>query len=114
MGRKAEVYVNEKVAGILEKVNHDLFVLRYEDSSYNNPKCSAISLTMPETQQEYQSRFLFPFFYGMLTEGVNKETQCRLLKIDEKDFFSRLLATACYDPIGAVTVSEIVDTVKQH
>jgi serine/threonine-protein kinase HipA len=107
MGRKAEVYVNETLAGFLEKVNQQLYVFRYEDSYYYNPKCAAISLTMPKTQQEYQSRFLFPFFYGMLTEGVNKETQCRLLKIDENDFFSRLLTTACYDPIGAISVHEI-------
>ena len=79
MGRKAEVYVNDTVAGILEKVSSELFVFRYEESYYNNPICSAISLTMPKTQREYQSRFLFPFFFGLLSEGDNKELQCRLL-----------------------------------
>lgn len=44
MGRKAEVYVNDKVAGILGKVSSQLFVFRYEDSYYNNLKFPAISL----------------------------------------------------------------------
>jgi HipA-like protein len=106
MGRKAEVYVNETLAGILEKVNQQLYVFRYEDSYYNNPKCSAVSLTMPKKQQEYQSKFLFPFFYGLLSEGYNKELQCRLLQIDPNDHFSHLLAIAHTDTIGAVMVRE--------
>lgn len=61
MGRKAEAYINDKVAGVLEKVSSQLFVFRYEESYYNNPKFPAISLTMPKTQQEYQSKYLFPF-----------------------------------------------------
>jgi HipA-like protein len=107
MGRQAEVYVNDTVAGILEKVSSELFVFRYEESYYNNPKCSAISLTMPKTHREYQSKFLFPFFYGLLSEDDNKELQCRLLRIDPNDHFSHLLATAHTDTIGAVTVREI-------
>jgi HipA-like protein len=107
MGRKAEVYWNNTLAGILEKVNHQLYVFRYEESYYKNPKCTAISLTMPKTQQEYQSSFLFPFFYHLLSEGYNKEVQCRLLRIDPNDHISHLLATAHTDTIGAVTVREI-------
>lgn len=95
------------LAGILEKVDRQLYIFRYEESYYNNPKCPAISLTMPKTQQAYQLQFLFPFFYGLLSEGDNKELQCRLLHIDSNDHFSHLLATAHTDTIGAVTVREI-------
>ena len=110
MGRKAEVYVNKTVAGILEKVSPELFVFRYEESYYNNPKFPAISLTMPKTQREYQSKYLFPFFYGLLSEGDNKELQCRLLRIDPNDHYSHLLATAHTDTIGAVTVREVKES----
>jgi serine/threonine-protein kinase HipA len=50
---------------------------------------------------------LFPFFYGILSEGVNKDIQCRLLKIDEQDDFTRLLETAGEDTIGAITIKKI-------
>ena len=47
---------------------------------------------------------LFPFFYGLLSEGINKDIQCRLYKIDENDDFTRLLLTAREDTIGSITV----------
>jgi serine/threonine-protein kinase HipA len=50
---------------------------------------------------------LFPFFYGLLAEGENKDMQCRILKIDENDSFTRLLKTASEDTIGGVIVKEI-------
>jgi serine/threonine-protein kinase HipA len=62
---------------------------------------------MPKTQQEYQSDCLFPFFFNMLSEGSNRELQCRLLGIDKNDDFSILLATANFDTIGAVTVKPL-------
>ena len=43
----------------------------------------------------------------MLSEGVNRQLQCRLLKIDEQDHFGLLSATAQYDTIGAITVKPI-------
>ena len=45
--------------------------------------------------------------FNMLSEGVNKQLQCRLLKIDEQDHFGLLSATAQYDTIGAITVKPI-------
>ncbi len=66
-----------------------------------------ISLTLPKKQLEYTSEHLFPFFFNMLSEGTNREVQSKQLKIDEKDFFGLLLATARYDTIGAITVKQI-------
>jgi HipA-like protein len=107
MGRKAEVYNNGVLAGVLEKTEHQQYVFRYDDGYFINPACSAISLSLSKIQQEYRSHVLFPFFYGLLSEGVNRQTQCRLLRIDESDHFSLLLATAQSDTIGSVTVKEI-------
>ena len=43
----------------------------------------------------------------MLSEGTNKATQCMTLKIDEKDSFGLLLATAKHDTIGAITIEKL-------
>jgi len=107
MVRKAEVYNNGVLAGILERTDRQQYIFRYDDNYFVNPARHAISLSMPKTKQEYRSHFLFPFFYGLLSEGVNKQTQCRLLRIDENDHFGLLLATAQTDTIGSITIKEV-------
>ena len=42
---------------------------------------------------------------GLLAEGAQKERQCRELRIDERDLFTRLLETSAYGAIGAVYVT---------
>ncbi len=101
---KGIVYNNSIVAGTLEKDGDGNYLFRYEDDYFKNPAYPPISLTLPKTQHEYFSEIMFPFFYGLLSEGVNKDIQCRLYKIDEHDDFTRLLLTARYDTIGAITV----------
>lgn len=108
MRRKAAVYNNGILAGILEKTDRQHYVFRYDDRYFIHPDGLAISVSLPKTQQEYRAHTLFPFFYGLLAEGVNRQTQCRLLRIDEKDHFSLLLATAQSDPIGSITVKEVI------
>lgn len=102
--RKVEVYRNGKLAGELMEENRQSYHFRYADNYFNDTREPAISLTLPKNQQEYHSSFLFPFFFNMLSEGVNRRLQSRLLKIDEEDHFGFLLATAQYDTIGAITV----------
>lgn len=104
---KAQVYLNQTLAGFLEKKGPASYHFIYEDRYYIDPKMPPVSLTLPKTQKEYQSPVLFSFFAGLLAEGINKKMQCMLLKIDEQDDFTRLLRTAGYDPIGAVTVKEM-------
>ena len=104
---KGAVYINNILAGTLQKSADGTFLFRYEDDYFANDLMPAISLTLPKTSQQYESRFLFSFFYGLLAEGVNKDIQCRLLKIDEEDVFTRLLKTAGDDTIGAITIKEI-------
>lgn len=107
MSGKAEVYNNGHLVGYLEKTDEGAYIFRYHDDYYQNPETPAISLSLPKTQIEYQSNTLFPFFFGLLSEGANKQTQCRLLKIDENDHFGLLLKTAYADTIGAVTVKAV-------
>ncbi|HVD99043.1 MAG TPA: HipA N-terminal domain-containing protein [Cytophagaceae bacterium] len=105
--RSANVYCNHELAGVLTKEDDGIYTFRYTEDYYVNPSAPAISLTLPKTQQEYKSDILFPFFSSLLAEGVNRKLQCRRLKIDERDDFSLLLATAGSNTIGAVTVRPI-------
>lgn len=102
---KAEVYCNHILAGYLEKLGNSYFfeyTPKYLDSAL-----PAISFSFPKQTKVFESSSLFPFFSGLLSEGINKEIQCKALKIDEKDEFTRLLKTAQNDTIGAITVREI-------
>ncbi len=103
---KGIVYINGVRAGTLQRTVEGIYLFRYEDDYFKNETMPAISLTLPKSNQEYLSPMLFSFFYGLLAEGVNKDIQCRLLKIDEEDDFTRLLKTAGEDTIGAITVKE--------
>lgn len=106
---KAAVFYNKILAGYLEKKAPDDYHFIYTDNYLINPSFPSISLTLPKSGKEHQSPFLFSFFAGLLAEGINKDIQCRLLKIDEEDDFTRLLETANDDTIGAITVKEIKD-----
>lgn len=98
------VYNNGVLAGIIEKDDHGKYKFRYNDDYFHNKQAPHVSLTLPKSQQEYAADELFPFFQGLLSEGINKEIQCRLYKIDEDDDFTRLLLTSREDTIGAITV----------
>lgn len=104
---KGGVFYNGLLAGYLEKDDDGGYLFRYNNDYFNDPSLPSISLTLPKTKQVYHSDRMFSFFYGLLSEGINKDIQCRLLKIDENDDFTRLLQTAGDDTIGAVTVKAI-------
>jgi serine/threonine-protein kinase HipA len=104
--QKAAVYHNDVLAGVLEKCAPDDYRFTYT-SDYIASPLSSISLTLPKSRQEYHSRVLFSFFSGLLAEGINKDIQCRVLKIDEEDDFTRLLETAAADTIGAITIRPV-------
>jgi HipA-like protein len=106
--RAMEIYRNGILAGTLTEENRQRYVFRYDDNYYNDANKPGISLTLPKTQKEYSSEFLFPFFFNMLSEGVNRKLQSTQLRIDEEDNFGLLAATAQYDTIGAITVKPIV------
>jgi len=105
--RKAALYSNGTLAGFLTEENRKLYVFRYDDAYYIDITKPAISLTLPKTQQEYRSEYMFPFFSNMVAEGTNLAIQSRYLKIDERDILSLLGATANTDTIGAVTLKLI-------
>lgn len=102
--KKGIVYSRDMEAGTLTKTDAGEYIFRYADAYFDNPKLPAVSATLPKSQREYRANYLFPFFFGLLAEGYQKERQCRELHIDENDDFTRLLETSAYGAIGAVYV----------
>ena len=107
MGRAVNVYIKGKYAGILEEIDRNHYFFRYDNVYYNDPDAPPVSLTMPKSQQEYSSAFLFPVFFNMTSEGDNRMIQAKNLRIDEADDFGILSATAHTDTIGAITVKPV-------
>ncbi|MDR0972406.1 MAG: HipA N-terminal domain-containing protein [Prevotellaceae bacterium] len=105
--RGAKVYVKGIEAGTLTENDNGSYSFEYEPRYFADTSMPEVSLTLPKTQTRFTCDYLFPFFFSMLSEGANKEAQCRLLKIDENDYFGLLLATASYDTIGAITLKTI-------
>ena len=105
--RAMEIYRNGVLAGILSEENRKSYIFRYDERYFNDTTKPAISLTLPKSKMEYTSQYLFPFFFNMLSEGVNRKLQSIQLKIDEEDNFGLLMVTAQYDTIGAITVKPI-------
>lgn len=105
--RKAEILFKDEKVGVLIQHDNGTFTFRYNDGWMADNSKPGVSLTLPKTQQEYNSQYLFPFFYNMLPEGSNKQTVCNLMRIDPKDYFGLLMTTAKTDAIGAIRVIKI-------
>ena len=107
--KEALVYNNGELAGRLTLTDEKEFVFRYDNDYFRDNTKPGISLTLSKSRQEHHSKILFPFFFNMLAEGVNKKLQSRQLQIDENDSFSLLLNTAGTDTIGAITVKPMAN-----
>ena len=106
--RSANVYCQGVLAGIVSKEPTSGYRFEYTAEYLSNLNCPPISLSFPKQEAHFESPVLFPFFFGLLAEGDDKVLQCRVLKIDEDDHFTRLLKTCTAETIGGTTVKEIV------
>ena len=104
--RQANVYYKGDLAGWLSQFDDGSFVFEYTEQWFENTNKPSISLSLPKSKRIYKLEFLFHFFYSMLPEGTNKQTVCKLKRIDSSDYFGLLMATATHDTIGAVTVQK--------
>ena len=75
----------------------------YDQEYMNRVDASPVSLTLPLSEEAYESKTLFPFFDGLIPEGWLLGAVSRNWKIDTKDRFG-LLLVACKDAIGNVSV----------
>lgn len=104
--QKGIVYKNKLPIGELSRNDRGLYGFFYYEDYLQSENPSAISVNLPLKQDPFVSKILFPFFFNLLSEGNLKSMQCRELKIDEDDNFTRLLKTTQENTIGAITVEE--------
>ena len=105
MERAAKVFVQNKDAGIIRETD-DGYVFSYNKDYMESKDALPVSMTMPLTQQKYESNTLFPFFDGLIPEGWLLGVVERNWKIDGRDRFGLLLVT-CSDCIGDVRIEAL-------
>ena len=110
MIRAGKVFYNGTLAGLLSDYN-DGYKFEYSQD-YLVSNSPSISLTLPKSKKIHTSQTLFPFFYGLLAEGLLKDAQCRALMIDENDSFGRLLGACVNDTIGCVTIKDCTNEMQ--
>jgi len=103
--KKAFVYLRESKAGLLEKAERG-YRFYYFKEYLSSQDAQPVSLTLPLTEEPYESERLFPFFLGLIPEGWLLDLTSRTLKIDPENPFDILLATGG-DCIGAVKIVPI-------
>lgn len=102
--RTAYVYVRNVFAGTLAETDFG-YTFSYDNHYLKSDNAAAVSLTLPLSDEQYNSRTLFPFFDGLIPEGWLLNVVSRNWKIDTKDRFG-LLLVACKDAIGNVSITE--------
>ena len=106
--KSAKILRNSQEVGTLTKLDDNTYTFQYFQTYLDDPQSKNISVNFPLQAEKFRSPYLFAFFFNMLSEGNVKKAQCRNMKIDEDDSFTRLLKTAQDDVIGSITVEEIL------
>lgn len=106
--RRAEIFYNETLAGILTETDEGEYVFQYDASYIKEFPKAFITFNMPVRGKSYVSNRLFPFFEGLIPEGWLLDIASRSWKINRNDKMGLLLA-CCRNCIGAVSVIPIPD-----
>jgi HipA-like protein len=104
--RRGRVLRRDQVAGVLEETAAG-FRFTYDAAYLNDSTTPPISLTLPKRSAPFEAATLFPCFIALLAEGALAEVQCRTLRLDEQDYFGRVLATCGGDVIGSLRVEPL-------
>lgn len=102
--RKADVFMYGHLAGQLSETERG-YRFRYDTAYLKAEYAKAVSLTLPLTDQPYNSKTMIPFFDGLIPEGWLLEVAEKNWKLNERDRMGLLLA-CCKDCIGAVSIVE--------
>ena len=103
--RKADIYVHETKAGVLEETETG-YRFQYEPEYVLQENAESVSLTLPLQEEAYESQVLFPFFDGLIPEGWLLDVVEETWKVNPKDRMG-LLLVSCRDTIGHVSVREV-------
>jgi serine/threonine-protein kinase HipA len=100
--RKAEVYQQGTLAGILEELDQT----RYRFTYMPGYRGQRISLALPIREAPYEFDKFPPVFEGLLPEGLPLDAMLRKYKIDKQDLFKQLV-TVGEDVVGSLTIKEV-------
>lgn len=100
--RKAEIYQQGLLAGILEEIDQRRYRFSYAAGYCGEP----ISLVLPVREASYEFDNFPPLFEGLLPEGLPLEALLRQQKIDKHDLFKQLV-TVGQDVVGSLTIKEV-------
>ena len=100
--KKAEVYQQAVLAGLLEELPDGRWRFTYGDGYAGKP----VSLTIPVSVQVHEFDRFPPAFEGLLLEGGQLEAMLRRYKIDRTNLFEQLILTG-QDLVGSLTVKEV-------
>lgn len=81
------------------------YYFQYDENYISRPDASAVSPTLPLSDQVYHSNTLFAFFDGLIPEGWLLHIAEKNWKINYTDRMG-LLLTCCNDCIGAVSIKQ--------
>ncbi len=106
--RKAKVFYNDNLAGILTENNEGEYIFQYDIEYIKNHSEDFITFTMPVREEPYEENRLFPYFEGLIPEGWLLDIASNSWKINQNDRMGLLLA-CCRNCIGAVSVEPIME-----
>jgi serine/threonine-protein kinase HipA len=104
MNRSGKVYLKNVFCGVVSETDAG-YLFEYSQEYLKLSDAQPVSLTMPLTDQPFQSKTLFAFFDGLIPEGWLLDIAEKNWKINYKDRMG-LLLTCCKDCIGAVSVEK--------
>jgi serine/threonine-protein kinase HipA len=100
--RKADVYIQKRLAGMLEELDNG-YRFSYASDYLSHNDAVPISLSLPLQEEPYEDKRLFPFFDGLIPEGWLLDIAENTWKLNPRDRMGLLLA-CCRDCIGAVSI----------
>ena len=105
--KRGKVYIKDVFCGIITE-SEEGYTFEYDKAYLNMDGATALSPTMPLTDETYVKEMMFPVFDGLIPEGWLLAIAQSSWKIDARDRMSLLLA-CCKDCIGDIGVIELKD-----
>ena len=105
--KQGKVYIKGVFCGIVSE-SEEGYCFVYDKAYLSMEGATALSPTMPLTEEPYVKEMMFPMFDGLIPEGWLLDIAQNSWKIDARDRMSLLLA-CCKDCIGDIGVIELKD-----
>ena len=103
--RLGKVYVQSTYAGEIRETDEG-YEFEYDEEYISSENATSVSITLPLQNKKYESKYLFPFFDGLIPEGWLLDVVEKNWKLDSTDRFG-LMLVSCRDCIGDVSIEAV-------